>query len=404
MDNLSTSPDKSLSASTEAAKLAGLPTDWIEQVCQINWPPSDSNDVRAQQASLLIRAKDFLNTLTKPANGSTIAFTLLVTNEDNDGSVRSRRAGPGGQSAPTRRSMAEAAYPGLISKARHYRKWILGMSGFLLFFLACTCALSWYVAYGNAALSQLASAKADYLVAEKRVMDAESGTDDPKPAAGTAAPKTVTVLTTPARSSPTPIYRYCDRPKELAPVKIGDETIQQFHDTKEIEVCDPFNRSRKTIDRINRDIVWWMPYFKFVDFDKNLDGSENKNLDESAIASAINTILGGAVLPVFYGLLGAGAAVLRSLSFKMKTSQLAPRDLPLSFLQLALGAVIGACIGLFVNQPSAAAQTSPGLLGTVALSGSALSFIAGFGVEHVFVAIEALLSRVFLGSGEQNKT
>jgi hypothetical protein len=38
---------------------------------------------------------------------------------------------------------------------------------------------------------------------------------------------------------------------------------------------------------------------------------------------------------------------------------------------------------------------SDGLFAGVALTGSALSFIAGFGVEGVFVALEGLVRRVF---------
>jgi len=61
---------------------------------------------------------------------------------------------------------------------------------------------------------------------------------------------------------------------------------------------------------------------------------------------------------------------------------------------LALGATIGACIGLFIG-PSGAAQGENGLIGAWTLSGSALSFVAGFGVEGVFVALESLVRRLF---------
>jgi len=114
-------------------------------------------------------------------------------------------------------------------------------------------------------------------------------------------------------------------------------------------------------------------------------------------ASSLLGGLSGIVLPIFYGLLGAGAAVVRLLSAKMKECLLAPRDLLLSLIQLALGAVIGACIGLFVapSGASAGAAATPGLFGSVHLTPSALCFIAGFFVEGVFVALEGLMRRVF---------
>jgi hypothetical protein len=106
-------------------------------------------------------------------------------------------------------------------------------------------------------------------------------------------------------------------------------------------------------------------------------------------------VLGGAVLPIFYGLLGASASVVRQLSQRIRDSLLAPRHLMLSLVQLTLGAVIGGCIGLFVTPSGAPSSAAPGLLGSVPLSASALCFIAGFGVEGVFQALESLIRRVF---------
>jgi hypothetical protein len=59
----------------------------------------------------------------------------------------------------------------------------------------------------------------------------------------------------------------------------------------------------------------------------------------------ILNVLGGAVLPTLYGLLGAGAAVVRTMSARIRESLLSPRHLQLTFVQLTLGALIGGCIG-----------------------------------------------------------
>jgi hypothetical protein len=112
-------------------------------------------------------------------------------------------------------------------------------------------------------------------------------------------------------------------------------------------------------------------------------------------ATVLVDVLATAVLPLCYGFLGAGAAVVRNIWGKMRESLLSPRDLPLSLGQLALGAVIGACIGLFVAPTGVGSQGVGGLTGSVALTPSALSFIAGFSVEGVFVALESLVKRVF---------
>ena len=54
------------------------------------------------------------------------------------------------------------------------------------------------------------------------------------------------------------------------------------------------------------------------------------------------------MLPIFYGVLGAGAAVVRILSARIKASLLAATKTHVHLVQLVLGAVIGGCIGLFV--------------------------------------------------------
>jgi hypothetical protein len=118
------------------------------------------------------------------------------------------------------------------------------------------------------------------------------------------------------------------------------------------------------------------------------------SISEHQRASVLVEILAIAVLPIFYGFLGAGAAVVRDIWSKMRDCLLLPRDLTLSLGRLALGAVIGACIGLFVS-PSGTAGQAGALTTAVTLTPSALSFIAGFGVEGFFVALESFIKRVF---------
>jgi hypothetical protein len=119
----------------------------------------------------------------------------------------------------------------------------------------------------------------------------------------------------------------------------------------------------------------------------------NENDQQWAIVMV--QLLTTAVLPLFYGILGAGAAVVRIIWGKMRDSLLTPRDLTLSLGQLALGAVIGACIGLFIVPSGNGSQSAIGFTSIGTLTPSAVSFIAGFGVEGVFVALEGLIKRLF---------
>jgi hypothetical protein len=92
-------------------------------------------------------------------------------------------------------------------------------------------------------------------------------------------------------------------------------------------------------------------------------------------------------LPVMYGLVGALAGVLRSVQVKIREGLLMPRDRLYLFMQLWLGIVMGATIGLFNLSPTAGAVT--------AMTPSALAFIAGLGVDSVFLWLESLIKTIF---------
>lgn len=391
LDNVSASTNATMSERTteETLKQQGLSKNWIERVCEISWPPDGSDDEKADDAALLIRAKDYLNRLSAPASGSTIAFTLLVTQEDaprwwsrlaslwrrnEDAEARAHRS-------PTRSSLARTAYPDLVSKAEGFRRamWWISMS--LVVALLVTCAISWYVAYGNAALAELATARETLTKAQERVDEAETGrTADQTPEEDAAAPPAVAsapgqpgaVATPPA--APEQFVGYCAR--------------KPYQTAVQSQLCNARDRAQANKELVERRLADWLCWEWMSDC-----SNPAKVADAPSRAAATATIMGTAVLPFLYGLLGAGAAIIRSLSGKIRASLLSPRDLHLSFQQLALGAVIGACIGLFVSAPGSDGNDS--ILGPVTLSASAISFVAGFGVEAVFQALEALITRIF---------
>ena len=128
-------------------------------------------------------------------------------------------------------------------------------------------------------------------------------------------------------------------------------------------------------------------------------------------AADLITVLGNFVLPMMYGFLGATTAVVLGIQGKLRESRLAPREKRMSQVQLVLGIIVGACIGLFMS-PAApdAASTAAGAGGSVAggsavaLSSSALSFLAGFGVEAVFRKLQNMLQVMFGGEAADQPT
>jgi hypothetical protein len=364
LDNLSARPEQLIGALSSQAGEAGLEPTWLEDVCRITWPPSSAasggRDL-ARQAALLIRVKDYLNSLAKPASGATIAFTLMVTQERRDDDA----AGNG----PSRSSLACEAHPDLLHKARGFRRWVSAMALALMIILAMTCLLSWYVAIGNAAVGDATAARAALSEAEKRVTDAQAafyaaadarsgGTAGAEPGGEQQRTDIDHIFT----------GNYCH---EAAKAGL-------YPSAELMNGCEALRESEEALTRIEQGLDRWAGPWG----------------DENTARWSLN-VLAGAVLPVLYGFLGAAAAIVRTLSRKIKASLLSPRDLQLSLQQLALGAVIGACIGLFIAAPGSKPGDDLSLLGPVALSSSAISFVAGFGVEQVFQALEALISRLF---------
>lgn len=379
LDNISANPNTTIGDPPPVPLPDELGKGWIERVCEISWPPDGSTEERAEDAALLIRAKDYLNRLSHPASGSTIAFTTLVTQGDSERKKLEAEGDEVGTRPPTRSSLAQAAYPDLVSKAAGFRRWMGVICGALLAVLVITCVLSWYVAYGNAALSEYATTQAASVEARGKIIEAENA-EAKAPAAAVAG-------------KPVAFTAYCDR----KPITAATQS----------QLCKESWRIIANVQRVQRRLYGWLCMKPFSGCSPDdvarpkstLSDAEQRSYDDRLInapsrAAALANIMGSAVLPFLYGLLGAGAAIIRSLSRKIRASLLSPRDLHLSIQQLALGAVVGACIGLFIAAPGDA-ETGESLLGPVTLSASAISFVAGFGVEAVFQALEALIARIF---------
>jgi hypothetical protein len=496
LDNVSANPNAAVGEQPLVTGSAeDLPSGWIEKVCDITWPPSGNTDERAEDAALLIKAKDHLNRLSYPASGFTIAFTTLVTQGDisRTAALAAERAArsektlspaaanappPGAAAAetapgddgytPTRHSLAETAYPDLVPKAESFGLWMRWISGALLAVLVTTCVLSWYEAWGNAQLAELKSLNQAITDLDTTIANAQAerekatnqqgrdaggsqpqtgqsnGSNAPAPAGsgggsgtqpqansqGAPNPAPTGGATPPVPPSTQPnaiglaapelFVGYCNRPYKAVAQAVACETrTERFHQRERVKwrlerwtcwLCgpDPAKYDEPSDAEISADLASTNPDVKKkAEWDANIakahrarekqrawDNKEGLKEDAPARASTLANILGSAVLPFLYGLLGAAAAVIRSLSKKIRGSLLSPRDLTLSLQQLALGAVTGACIGLFIGHPGDG-DAGDTLLGPVALSGPAISFVAGFGVEAVFQALEELIKRIF---------
>jgi len=370
----------------------------IDELCAIGLAPPGSDALRVAQAVKVLCAKDKLNAAARPATGLTIAFTLLVVGEDNRRDwrnwLRSRIFGNGAKEngsaqhshwdKPTRLTLARTAFPGLVRVASSFNLRMKLVVCLLLLGLVLTCVMSWHVAGGSAILQHLDAVQQAQAALSKEIAEAEI-----KHMANATAPP----------------MQFC--------TDAGGAALAHYRSTEEFQLCTRRRQLSEQAAAISMNLRDWLvpwqacygmlarPFGRLPEGEvvKALaTAAENENRLQRALeeqARVVTLVVGTAVLPLCYGVLGAGAAVVRGLWAKMRESLLSPRDFTLALLQLALGATIGACIALFVNPSGQTPGSEIGLLGNWALSTSALSFIAGFGVEGVFVALESLVRRVF---------
>ncbi len=126
---------------------------------------------------------------------------------------------------------------------------------------------------------------------------------------------------------------------------------------------------------------------------KDADAVEADNAFLLATGHLKLEILGTYLLPLLYGLLGACAYVLRSVTTEVK-AEIFSRTSDVSYrLRLMLGLVAGLSIGWFLHP----AGKDAGLLAS--LSPLALAFVAGYSVELLFAALDRIVS-AFSSKGE----
>jgi hypothetical protein len=311
----------------------------------------------------------------------------------NDG----RDSGSGGLfggSAPSRIALARLAYPGLIAGANRFRRRIAQLLFLLFCCLLVTCLLSWHISAGRALLAPLDAVEVAKTTIQKQIDEAETG----PPAAAESKAST-------RASAKHPVQGYCDQASRVPPA--AGVKVDQFVDATQRQACVKFNENKTAYSNAREDVADWVAPWDWVKWVAHwmcggprclTDGAvalAADKLDQQQWASVVLDVLATSVLPLLYGFLGAGAAVVRGIWGKMRESLLSPRDLTLSLGQLALGAIIGACIGLFITPSGTGSQNFAALSSAGALTPSALSFIAGFGVEGVFVVLEGLIKRLF---------
>jgi hypothetical protein len=395
----------------------------IDEVCKIRWPLPQEQIAHSSQAAMLFKARDKLNQLANPASGATIAYTILVL-AGNESGLRGwlsrwlRFVRPP-ETNRSRTDLARAAYPNLVHSAASFRRWITWLQIMLLAGLAATSLLSWNVASGKLILQRIEQLDLQAVDIGRTLNAGEAPSSVQQPTSGAVGA---------GMNYDLPAYaRFC---YQLAPADRLAGAGQSEAAVRRDQTCATARLVMHRRAIADRDLDEWTSYWTWLKRSAAfLRGSQPDTYDAAATtwpgekpevargvemeqwAADLITVLGNFVLPMLYGFLGATTAVVLGIQTKLRESRLAPREKRMSQVQLVLGIIVGACIGLFMSPsaPDAAASVAGaggGVTGgsSVALSASALSFLAGFGVEAVFRKLQTMLSVMFGGENDQAPT
>ena len=421
LDHLSGKGDRITSIELDHKAEDGRNINLIDAVCRIKYSLPLEEQTQSEQASILLKARDKLNQLAAPATGLTIAYTLLVAPDPRPSFKRvltrtwrataslinrlTISAKSGGEqtsdgdegAAPNGypHFFARQAYPHLVHSARRCRRWIDWLPRVMIIALIATSLLSWYVGYGKFILmriEQLDAQRAEIAAALDLV-------EKPRPAPASPG--------NPARGTPSEAWLQDEE-------HLGQRCLhaKQNRDTslalsRACMAVDQLKRKRSAADEA---LTEWSAYALWLPrsaerFASLVGGPVAKHMDYEVTApergeqwaASLLAILGNYVLPMMYGFLGAAVAAMMNLKQKIRSYRLSPRDRRLNHVQLAFGVITGACIGLFLTGSSAGSASAPLSGSSIPLSASALSFLAGFGVEGVFKMLENIMITVFGG-------
>ena len=414
------------------------PNAWLSEICAIPWPPHIKRADRDHQAAKVVCARDLLNEAAAPANGATIAFTQLVLNRvpilNGPGWLwrlfhakpKPATAEQGEQQTQTPSpmlataisfdpgEMASLAYPGMVSAAFTFRILTFVLIGVLIFWTAMTFSLSWTVAAGNTMLADFRQAASEVTSARQHILIAQQPAGANGAAQASAIPQPAVPSANEAQhdAASETLDRQTGVPGLTPDAFCGDAdkstTNPLLQSLAHHKLCEDLLAADTHLNDARADLAQWSHqerrWFELAWLAAVRPGRDPLNPGEAGRInaewiSAWLQVMGNVILPIFYGVIGAGAAVARNLAGKVRDTLLTPRDGILAWINIGLGGIIGGCIGLFIT-PDATGQTTA--LGH--LSTSALCFLAGFSVEGVFQMLERLASTAFSTQNPAKKT
>ncbi|MCJ2045695.1 hypothetical protein MKK58_14325 [Methylobacterium sp. J-078] len=355
----------------------------IQRVSSLRYPPDKPERENAQDAAFLLLVKDALNVLAYPARGMTIAYTTMFMEDPSE-------------VATNRVEAARTAYPSLYASATAFRKIKDRLAWLGLIVTVLSAILLWQVTYGAQLAARFDEAKRNDTLTAAKVHEELNKQRSAR------------------KDTPYDLQRVCNLRSDRKDTSDDerDSTIQQLcgeyayrHAQLCVAVADVGQYSQYWLFRVATALLPMHDPEPALSCGAGVDdspdpGKRGRQEDAQSIAGVL-TMMSNYLLPILFGLVGTLAALVRGVQDKVTDSLLSPRDRTLAFIRLPLGMVAGVCVGLFLSPENVAARTAGGI-GSFTISASGIAFLAGYGAEAFFRALDGLLGRVFSFGGSQS--
>ncbi|HWD57419.1 MAG TPA: hypothetical protein VG308_04010 [Stellaceae bacterium] len=400
----------------------------VKKLAAMRYPPDpDTPVMNAQNAAVLLLAKDRLTALADPARGYTIAYTKLFADAEKTVAQRFRlsfRRSPHGRARPpqpagapadpagivrprrtdTRVTIATMAFPGLQDHARLFRRWRRRLVWIAIVWLVLTVFTYWDAGLARSVLQRLDQNSKSIATTEQANPDLF---DDPKCQSLSNWQPATPSGQQPAPASATP------RSTEDSKRAFACRTLGKLHDANaaaRAELDGIFNcgESKISVFGIVHDIVhvWcWRPLI--------LSGGKMEQAGNGAAAKSPASTAPGAgaidwqtatsvllvfttyILPMMFAFLGTVIGAFRSMLKKIGNSELEPRDLMRMHLGIPTGLVAGVAVGLFLSPSSVPSEGSASVAGELTLTASGLGFLAGYASHSFFAYLDNIVGTIF---------
>ena len=373
----------------------------VKAISEMRYPPGPNSAVNAENAAILLMAKDRLSALADPARGLTIAYTtLFVAAEARRTFITSAwRRLLDGANRPTRDhdtriDLAQRTFPGLRAHARKFRIWRDVLAWLTLPWLFFTGIAYWDAGLGRTALERLDQdwkTTVTDLNNNPSLIHCNDGKLAAADTGGEVKPEEL------QRQFACRKYNYATLLGKTA----GEQVNDVFH-------CKGMGWSK---------IVhvwcwqWLFPSASDVSAEagKNAAGNSGDvakapeqvsryvqaNAAYWQTATAILTSFATYVLPMMFALLGTLIGAFRAIMARIGVGELAPRDFVRMKSGIVTGLVAGIAVGLFLSPSSVPSQGAGGVAGQLTLTACGLGFLAGYASHSFFAYLDRVVNAVF---------